>query len=581
MTLQTMMVKNGLDVWTVPRESIDSFLRLVFAFACQPVSISWSGLYEHNKDKCIHLPELYYLATCINLSTDVLIFVMPIPKVLVPLSVKDLGNQVNSSSSLKLDALSSRDKLITSIMFLLGLIATVAAGVRIAWVHKFLYTTNFTYDNAEFDVLYFVEISIGVTCACVPSCARLARKTWRSMRGYEDSHPASVDTFQASGVRSRAGPGGIQISQSFSQKRTTGIQAVSHNAEDEVELIDAAFGLRPDREKLKYSVKVEHPVANQFLFAVDGQKHAREVTDIAEIRTKYMNEYDVGYQILSYTAPGVQDIYDPKEAHAFAREINDYAVEQIKGKEDRFGCFATLSMHDPTEAATELERCVLELGFKGALVNDTQRSGYDGDDMIFYDGPEWDAFWETCTKLDVPFYLHPRNPTGTMFEKLWKDRRWLIGPPLSFAQGVGLSMLGMVTNGVFDRHANLQIIIGHLGEHIPPDLWRIDHWFEDVKKPLGMAVHCKKTIRDYFARNIWITTSGNSSSPLLQLCMTEVSADRILFSIDYPFEQFEDACTWFDNVELNKIDKLKIGRENAKKLFKLGKYKDSEAQLKR
>ncbi|KAI7691401.1 2,3-dihydroxybenzoate, partial [Hortaea werneckii] len=199
------------------------------------------------------------------------------------------------------------------------------------------------------------------------------------------------------------------------------------------------------------------------LFAVDGQKHAREVTDIAEIRTNYMDEYGVGYQILSYTAPGVQDIYDPKEAHAFAREINDYAAEQIKGKEDRFGCFATLSMHHPSEAAAELERCVLELGFKGALVNDTQRTGHDGDDMIFYDGPEWDLFWETCTKLDVPFYLHPRNPTGTMFEKLWKDRKWLIGPPLSFAQGVGLSMLGMVTNGVFDRHPDLQIIIGHLG----------------------------------------------------------------------------------------------------------------------
>ncbi|KAI6891065.1 2,3-dihydroxybenzoate [Hortaea werneckii] len=317
------------------------------------------------------------------------------------------------------------------------------------------------------------------------------------------------------------------------------------------------------------------------LFAVDGEKHAREVTDVAEIRTKYMDEYGVGYQILSYTAPGVQDIYDPKEAHSFAREINAYAAEQIKSKEDRFGCFATLSMHDPSEAATELERCVLELGFKGALVNDTQRSGHDGDDMIFYDGPEWDVFWETCTKLDVPFYLHPRNPTGTMFEKLWKDRKWLIGPPLSFAQGVGLSLLGMVTNGVFDRHPKLQIIIGHLGEHIPPDLWRIDHWFEDIKKPLGMAAQCKKTIRDYFAQNIWITTSGNFSSPLLQLCMTEISADRILFSIDYPFEQFEDACVWFDKTELNKIDKLKIGRENAKKLFKLGRYKDSEAQLKR
>ncbi|KAI6871297.1 hypothetical protein KC343_g11832 [Hortaea werneckii] len=314
MTLQTMMVKNGLgkDVWTIPSESIDSFLLcqwitillytpqvtfvkfsivllylrifpstvskkfrllcwiivaagvvfiiiglLVFAFACQPASLSWSGLYEHNKDKCLPLPELYYLATSINLSTDVLIFVMPIPKVLVSLSIENARNKANSSSRLKLDALSSRNKLITSI------IATVAAGVRIAWVHKFLYTTNFTYENAEFDVLYFVEISIGVTCACVPSCARLARKTWRKMRGYDDSHPASVDTFQASGGGSRGGHGGIQISQSFSQKRATGIQAVSRNAEDEVELINTALGLRPDHGKVKYSVKVEHAAANQ------------------------------------------------------------------------------------------------------------------------------------------------------------------------------------------------------------------------------------------------------------------------------------------------------------------------------
>lgn len=40
-------------------------------------------------------------------------------------------------------------------------------------------------------------------------------------------------------------------------------------------------------------------------------------------------------------------------------------------------------MHDPNEAAAELERCVAQLGFKGALVNDTQRAGPDGDDAIF------------------------------------------------------------------------------------------------------------------------------------------------------------------------------------------------------
>ncbi|KAI9728505.1 MAG: hypothetical protein M1834_007643 [Cirrosporium novae-zelandiae] len=311
------------------------------------------------------------------------------------------------------------------------------------------------------------------------------------------------------------------------------------------------------------------------MFSRDHEKHLREITDIEEIRVDYAKKYGVGYQILSYVAPGVQDIADPKKAQELAVRINDYAAERIKGKEDRLGSFATLSMHNPQEAAQELRRCVTQYGFKGALINDTQRAK-DGQDMIFYDGPEWDIFWSTCEELDVPFYLHPRNPTDVLFEKLYAARKYLIGPPLSFANGVSLHLLGMVTNGVFDRHPKLQIIIGHLGEHIPFDLWRINHWFEDILKPSGLSKTCKKTIRQYFNDNIWITTSGNFSTNTLNYCLAEVGADRILFSIDYPFETFEDACPWFDGTQLNGADRKKIGRENAKKLFKLGAYPDSE-----
>lgn len=233
-------------------------------------------------------------------------------------------------------------------------------------------------------------------------------------------------------------------------------------------------------------------------------------------------------------------------------------------------------MHDPQQAADELRRCVKELGFKGALVNDTQRAGADGDDMIFYDQPEWDVFWSAVCDLDVPFYLHPRNPTGTQYETLWAKRKWLVGPPLSFAQGVSLHILGMVTNGVFDRFPKLQVVIGHLGEHIPFDLWRINHWFEDVKKPLGLD--CKRTIRDYFQDNIWITTSGHFSSTTLNFCINEVGADRILFSIDYPFESFGDACSWFDGMELNNNDKLKIGQRNAARLLRLKDFRDERTE---
>lgn len=76
------------------------------------------------------------------------------------------------------------------------------------------------------------------------------------------------------------------------------------------------------------------------MFAVDSEKHAREMNDVDKIRLDYMDKYDVGYKILSYTAPGVQDIWAPKEAQELAVEINDYVANAIKGKADRFGAFA-------------------------------------------------------------------------------------------------------------------------------------------------------------------------------------------------------------------------------------------------
>ncbi|CAK1367532.1 unnamed protein product [Cercospora beticola] len=332
--------------------------------------------------------------------------------------------------------------------------------------------------------------------------------------------------------------------------------------------LEEAFALPRNAEKTQWWAS---------LFAVDPAKHTKEINDINKLRIGNMDKYGVGYKILSYTAPGVQDVWDRKEADALAREVNDHLAKEIKGFEDRLGGFATLSMHDPQTAADELRRCVKEYGFLGALVNDTQRNDESGTGMIFYDNPEWDVFWSVVQELDVPFYLHPRNPTGVFHDKLWAPRKWLVGPPLSFAQGVSLHLLGMVTNGTFDRFPKLKVIIGHLGEHIPFDLWRINHWFEDVKKPLGLD--CKKTIREYFAQNIWITTSGHFSTPTLEYCIKEIGAERILFSIDYPFESFPDACNWYDNdVKLDGEHTVKaIGRDNAKKLFKLGRFKDDEA----
>lgn len=160
---------------------------------------------------------------------------------------------------------------------------------------------------------------------------------------------------------------------------------------------------------------------------------------------------------------------------------------------------------------------------------------------------------------------------------------------MSFANAVSLHLLGIMTNGVFDRFPKLKIIVGHLGEHIPFDFWRINHWLEDVEKPLAAKardVMCKKTIYDYFNANIWVTTSGHFSTPTLKYVADYLGPERSLISVDCPYETIENGCGWWDG-NADEIKKAlggaeayaKVGRENAKRLLKLGKFHDSEVKV--
>jgi len=93
--------------------------------------------------------------------------------------------------------------------------------------------------------------------------------------------------------------------------------------------------------------------------------------------------------------------------------------------------------------------------------------------MLFYDQPEYDVFWKTVQDLDVPVYMHPRLASPTVFKQIWAGRAgW--GPQV-FSTGVSIHTLGLCGNGVFDRFPKVQFVIGHLGEGLPADIWRLDH----------------------------------------------------------------------------------------------------------
>lgn len=287
--------------------------------------------------------------------------------------------------------------------------------------------------------------------------------------------------------------------------------------------------------------------------------------DIQDMRLAEMDKHGVEMMILSLNAPAVQAIHDVKRAIAVAREANDVLADHVRKRPTRFAAFAALPMQDPEAAIAELTRCVKELGFVGALVNGFSQAGAP-DTALYYDLPQYRPFWRACEQLGVPFYLHPRNPLPNDI-RAYDGHNWLLGPNWAFHAETAVHALRLIGSGLFDECPNLQIVLGHLGEGIPVYIWRIDGRNGWMKERHRYAA--KHGVGHYFRKHFHLTTSGNFSTPALLNAVSEMGADRVMFSVDWPFESVEEGCVWFDRAEIGAIERAKIGRDNAIKLFKL------------
>jgi 2,3-dihydroxybenzoate decarboxylase len=287
--------------------------------------------------------------------------------------------------------------------------------------------------------------------------------------------------------------------------------------------------------------------------------------DIQDRRLREMDAHGIELMLLSLNAPAIQAIPDRNCAIELSRRANDFLAEQVARRPLRFQGLAALPLQDPDAAARELDYCVGALGFRGALVNGfSEVAGTEK--AIYYDLKEYWPFWSEVERLDVPFYLHPRNPLAKD-AAIYEGHRWLLGPTWAFGQETAVHALRLMGSGLFDAHPNLNVILGHMGEGLPYSMWRVDNhnkWMRTQN-----VYPAKRHIADYFRRNFYITTSGNFRTQALIDAMLEIGADRILFSADWPFENIDHAALWFDAATISENDRLKIGRENARALFKL------------
>ena len=279
--------------------------------------------------------------------------------------------------------------------------------------------------------------------------------------------------------------------------------------------------------------------------------------DFGEARLAAMDGIGVEKAVLSLAGPGVQAEKRTDTAVRLARQVNDFLAEEIAKRPDRYGGFAHLAMQDPAEAANELERCVRDLGMQGAMVNGQTGGTYLDDDRFA-------PFWERVSDLAVPVYIHPNNPPEQVH--MYHEHPELWGPVWSWTVETATHALRLVFAGTFDRYPGAKLILGHLGECLPYLIWRLDSRWEVSNRG---EMRLDRPPSEYFRRYVSVTTSGMCADAPLRCALDMMGQDRVLFSVDYPFEKPQEAGDWIEAAPLTEDERTHVCHLNAKALLGL------------
>lgn len=305
------------------------------------------------------------------------------------------------------------------------------------------------------------------------------------------------------------------------------------------EVADAATEYDPDL----FLVGLQHtdPIRRRLLDA-DGE------------RLEIMDAAGVDVALLAMTSTGVQTLATDK-AVAIAELGNDRLAEAIARHPSRYAGLATVAPQDPARAVKEMERAIRRLKLNGVMINSHTNGEY-------LDGEKYWPILEAAEALDVPIYIHPRAPSPAM-AKPYRDYH-LEHAIFGYQAETGLHALRLIMSGAFDRFPKLNIVIGHMGEGIPYWLYRID-WMATHHSMRRPKLELKPS--GYFRRNFHITTSGVNWLPALRFCIEVLGVERVLFAVDYPYQESMEAVEWLVKADLPEGQKRKILHENAERVF--------------
>jgi aminocarboxymuconate-semialdehyde decarboxylase len=240
---------------------------------------------------------------------------------------------------------------------------------------------------------------------------------------------------------------------------------------------------------------------------------------------------------------------------ATSKDCNDDVAELVKTWPQRFAGLATLPMQNVEAAITELERSMVQLGLKGAMIND-QVNGRT------LDQPEFLPFWRAAEQLGALILFHQEG-NNTIVAPRDNHNYGLDNAIGNLADRV-VTFVSLVFGGVMDQYPDLKICLAHGGGYTCFGAGRLDRGWQVRSEA---RVHIQQPPSKYLSRFYYDCLTHSEAA--LRFLIDTAGVDRVVLGSDWPYDMgIESPVQWVNSLEsLTQEEKEAILWKNLEKLL--------------
>jgi aminocarboxymuconate-semialdehyde decarboxylase len=237
-----------------------------------------------------------------------------------------------------------------------------------------------------------------------------------------------------------------------------------------------------------------------------------------EQRLADMNSLGIDIQVVSTNVAFYKYDQDVATTTAIARDCNNEVHQMTVDYPDRFAGLATLPMQDIPAAIAELERVMVQLGFKGAMIND-QVNGRT------FDEPEFLPFWKAAEQMGALLLIHQARPTLVT----QRTTRYHLPNTIGNLVDRAVTFASFVFGGVMDACPNLKICLAHGGGYTCFGIGRMDRGWQVRSEA---RVQITQPPSAYLKRFYYDCLTHSEAA--LRMVIDTAGADRVVLGTDWP-----------------------------------------------